>query len=71
MVTDNLAWWFRNGFVKESAEAIESKMHSYGYDVEEEHSSRVAFFIDCNCLEILRVGGGPSEDGANSGRWGP
>lgn len=26
LVTDNLAWWFRNGYIKESAKAIEAKL---------------------------------------------
>ena len=50
LVTNNLEWWFRNGFFKESAEGIEAKMRSYGYDAEEKHTNMVAFFIDCNCL---------------------
>ena len=28
-------------------------------------------FIDCNCLEASRPGGGPTESGANAARWDP
>jgi len=38
-----------------------------GIDVEDKNM--VAHFIDCNCLETCRVGGGPAEDGCNSARW--
>ena len=31
----------------------------------------VSHFIDCNCLETERVGGGPAEGGANATRWDP
>lgn len=30
-----------------------------------------ALFIDCNCMETSRPGGGPSEEGANAARWHP
>ena len=36
-----------------------------------EFDNDVAFFIDCNCLATSRVGGGPTEDGANARRWHP
>jgi hypothetical protein len=28
-------------------------------------------FIDCNCLECARPGGGPVTDGSDSERWDP
>jgi len=65
LVLNNLEWWYRNGFFTVSADAIESKMQlrsSYG-------KKRVGHFIDCNCLSTSVVGGGPTEDGANSARW--
>jgi hypothetical protein len=64
LLSDNLEWWFRNGFAKESAEAFEHKMGMTSGD-----NTIVGFLIDCNCLESTRVGGGPAEDGANSARW--
>ena len=66
LVTDNLSWWFRNGFIKESASAIEAKS---GVVLEERE--KVGVFIDCNCEPTTRVGGGPADDGANSARWNP
>ena len=33
--------------------------------------NRVAFFIDCNCMETCRVGGGPINSGPNAGRKDP
>ena len=65
LVNDNLQWWCRNGFFAASAEAIERKI---GVD---DHRNMIAHFIDCNCLETSRVGGGPAEDGCNSVRWDP
>lgn len=60
---DNLHWWYRNGFFESSAEAIGQKM-----GIEDENKNMIAHFIDCNCLETCRVGGGPAEDGCNSAR---
>ena len=69
LVHDNLAWWFKNNFFAESAAAIQQKMEEYGCTMN--FQNRVALFIDCNCLETDRVGGGPTEDGANASRWDP
>ena len=66
LVTDNLQWWYRNGFFEESAEAMARKM-----ELEEGNMNMIAHFIDCNCLETCRVGGGPADDGCNSARWDP
>lgn len=52
--------------MKEEAESVQSKMRSYGIDIDRVHVNRVAFFIDCNCLETQRVGGGPNDEGANA-----
>lgn len=68
LVNDNLAWWFRNGFVQRSGDAIWAKMISNGYPRDGPHNN-IAFFIDCNCMPTQRVGGGPAEDGANAARW--
>jgi hypothetical protein len=61
LVNNNLLWWFRNGFFARSAEAIGHKMNIEG--------NLVTCFIDCNCEATSRVGGGPSEEGANAARW--
>ena len=66
LMTDNLSWWFRNGFIRESAEAIKRKV-----DLATDNDEEVAMFIDCNCLETARCGGGPAEQGANAARWNP
>lgn len=66
LVTNNLHWWYRNGFFASSADAIGRKM-----GLDEEDKNMIAHFIDCNCLETCRVGGGPAEDGCNSARWDP
>ena len=53
LVMDN-----RNGVFESSAEAKGQKM-----GIEDEYKNMIAHFIDCNCLETCRVGGGPAEDG--------
>jgi len=66
LVDNNLQWWFDKGLVEESARLIQDKMGltSGVHNV-------FAMFIDCNCLETSRPGGGPMESGANSKRWHP
>lgn len=66
LVNNNLDWWFRNGFFASSAEAIGRKINM-GQGVH----NPVAHFIDCNCFETDRPGGGPAEAGANALRWDP
>ena len=66
LVTDNLEWWFENGFWEISAAAIEEKMPER-YDFQTKNL--VSHFIDCNCLPTTVTGGGPAEDGANAARW--
>jgi hypothetical protein len=62
LVTDNLNWWQENGLMERAAIAIEEKL-GVRYD------NRFVGFIDCNCLETNRPGGGPCEAGGNSSRW--
>jgi hypothetical protein len=62
LVTNNLEWWEANGLLEWSAVVVEEKI-GVRYD------KRITGFIDCNCLETNRPGGGPSEAGANSNRW--
>ena len=66
LLIDNLHWWHRNGFFASSAAAIGRMM-----ELGDEHENMIAHFIDCNCLETCRDGGGPAEDGCNSARWDP
>jgi hypothetical protein len=63
LVFDNLNWWKESGWIQRSAEAIGIKINK--------PDNSFAFFIDCNCLETSRPGGGPTEDGANARRWNP
>jgi hypothetical protein len=64
LITNNLDWWFRKGYIEKSAKLIENKMGINRTNV-------YALFIDCNCLETSRPGGGPTEQGANARRWNP
>jgi hypothetical protein len=66
LVDNNLAWWFDNGHIATSAQLIEERMN-----LSSRNKNVYAMFIDCNCLETSRPGGGPAEEGANSARWDP
>ena len=55
LVTDNLQWWWDNGFMHESRDAIARRLRSLGWRGE----NTVGWFIDCNCMETSRVAGGP------------
>ena len=63
------AWWYRNGFMHKSADAVEAKMRAWGFPANLQLPFNVAYWIDCNCLRTSVVGGGPAEDGANAARW--
>jgi hypothetical protein len=63
LLTNNLDWFYKNGFFAESAAAIGNKMSLI--DI----MNLVFAFIDCNCLPSSVVGGGPCDMGANSARW--
>jgi hypothetical protein len=69
LLTDNLQWWFDNGFVDESNSAIQQKLEEMGLEFDDENQCDEAFFLDCNCLETSRVGGGPRADGPDADRW--
>jgi hypothetical protein len=64
IVRGNMKWWYNNGFFASSAKAIGAKLDL-------EVGNLVSHFIDCNCLETERVGGGSAEAGANAARWDP
>ena len=64
LLTDNLDWWYTNGYLQKSMEAIKAKMQ--GGD-----NFSTCGFIDCNCLECSRPGGGPISDGYDAERWDP
>ena len=67
LLQNNLQWWYDNGFFEQSAQAIGRMLRVD----DENHFNLVSHFIDCNCLETDRVGGGPTEGGANAERWDP
>jgi hypothetical protein len=69
LVHDSLPWWFNNGIVQRSAEAIQEKMFEQGLSREADICYLPALFIDCNCLQGDVVGGGPAEAGINAARW--
>lgn len=68
LVLDNIQWWYENGFFERSARAIGEKMCC---EIDNGGMNLVSHFIDCNCLETERVGGGPLDAGANAARWDP
>jgi hypothetical protein len=65
LVRDNVRWWYENNFFATSAQAIGEKLRIV------DRQNVISHFIDCNCLETERVGGGPAEGGANAARWDP
>jgi hypothetical protein len=65
LVQGNMQWWYDNNYFELSAKAIGAKLNL------ENHHNLVSHFIDCNCMETDRVGGGPAEAGANAARWDP
>jgi hypothetical protein len=68
LVHDNLAWFHESGLVEQSADAIEAKLRSLGFEYEE-GENRYGFLLDCNCQRTSRAGGGPAEAGANAARY--
>jgi hypothetical protein len=65
LVRKNLNWWIRTGFLENSAIAIERKA---GVPIHTE-DKRYALFIDCNCQQTCRPGGGPTQNGPKSDRF--
>ena len=55
----------RNGFIDESNAAIDAKLRQLGCVPTDNFFG----FIDCNCRETDRVGGGPRQDGPDADRW--
>ena len=69
LLTDNLQWWYESGFLEQSRAAIQSKLASLGFTFSEDELNTIFAFIDCNCMETCRVGGGPRSDGPDAERW--
>lgn len=66
LLRNNMKWWYDNGYFAASAQAIGVML-----DLNNGRDNLVSHFIDCNCFELQRVGGGPAEGGANAARWDP
>ena len=64
LVTNNLDWWYNNGYLRESMEAIKRKIGGNA-------NFSTCGFLDCNCLETARPGGGPMQEGSDAERWDP
>ena len=69
LLSDNLEWWHQNGFIEKSRAAIQQKLEDVGLRFNDDYPQRVMGFIDCNCLEICRVAGGPRSDGPDALRY--
>jgi hypothetical protein len=69
LLTDNLDWWMQNGFLEESRQAIERKLVQKGLVFDDVNRQNDCGFIDCNCRETARVGGGPRSGGPDAERW--
>ena len=64
LVTDNLQWWYTGGYMHQSRDAIKEVFGG--------NDQFTTFgFIDCNCLDTARPGGGPADEGADAARWHP
>ena len=56
--------------MKDSQRAFTEKLEDLGLHFDDSTGpQRVGMMIDCNCMEICRVGGGPRGDGADAERW--
>jgi hypothetical protein len=64
VVTDNLQWWYNGGYMHQSRDAIREKFGG-------NEQFGTFGFIDCNCLDTARSGGGPAEEGSDAARWHP
>jgi len=64
-LSNNLDGWYENSFFHESNMQLRRSCLSLGLQGEVLEFG----FIDCNCLETCRVGGGPRGDGPNAERW--
>ena len=64
LVTDNLKWWYNGGYMHQSRDAIREVFGG--------NDQFCTFgFIDCNCIDTARPGGGPAEEGSDAARWHP
>jgi len=71
LVTNNLKWWYDNGWIDRSRDLITAKCAVEGLHFQNPNDQETAVFIDCNCLETSRVLHGPCEEGPGARRWNP
>jgi hypothetical protein len=70
LLSDNLEWWYDNGYLHASMHAINKKIKSVmNWQEMDANLYDVGLFIDCNCMSTARPGGGPAEEGVGSIRW--
>ena len=74
LLHDSLPWWYRNNLLHASRDAIWEKMQEKLIKTGKERLTgkdpfNTGLFIDCNCFETSRVGGGPAEEGTGAMRW--
>ena len=67
LVTDNLDWWYRNGFFELSRRAIFNNMRKVE-PLMITDDFNISHFIDCNCLSCSTPGGGPNGEGPDAPR---
>jgi len=59
LLLDNLEWFFDEGLLEESRQAVRRKIIDLGYSFELGEKHTIGLFIDCNCLKTCRPGSGP------------
>jgi len=69
LLLDNLEWFRDTGLLEESRRAIRKKLLDLGYIFDEGEKHTIGLFIDCNCLETCRPGGGPLTGGHDGLRY--
>ncbi len=70
LLHERLQWFEERGFLQESTDAIAAKLSEVTENgLVYEQEPEICGFIDCNCLETTRVGGGPRTDGPQAERF--
>ena len=74
LVHDSLHWWYRNNLLQASSKAVWEKIQEKLIKSGKERLTgndpfNTGLFIDCNCFETSRPGGGPTDEGPESMRW--
>jgi len=69
LLLDNLEWFYDEGLLEESRQAVRRKLIELGYSFEVREKQTIGLFIDCNCLKTCRPGGGPITGGHDGLRY--